>query len=206
MNPPRGPNKGKKVNMPNKLNAFRRPVIVEGIRAGLTKELVSKRAGISAATLHSWLKIGREAREAGKKPWPWNPKDGMWERGKSDVYSKELDLLEAMDRAEADRLTEALLEIRKAGKGGEAVATEEVTERLPDGSVRTTRKTRLTQPDWKAFAWIAERTSREYTSRQEVSGPDGGPVQVGSLLDLVNKAAEDEARDIAAIKKAGGGE
>lgn len=188
--------------MPSKLNALRRPIIVEGMRAGLTKELVAKRSGISCATLYNWLEIARRHREEGKKPWPWNKEQNMWERGSAATYSKELDLLEAMDRAEADRLTEALLEIRKAGKGGEAVATEEVTDSLPDGSVRTTRRTKLSHPDWRAFAWLAERTSRDYApmSKQELTGSEGGPVQVSSLLDLVRKAAADDEKEQADAK------
>lgn len=187
-----------------KLVHQRRKVLVESYRAGLTMPLCAQRAAISLSSLYSWLSKGRIDRDLGKKAWPWDPKRENWEERSGKNLSKELDLLEAMDRAESDRLAEALLAIRAAGKGGEDIVTDETTERAPDGTVRTTRRTKKTAPDWKAFAWLAERTrSRDYGTfqRTEVSGPEGGPVQVTSLVDLIRKASQEEEEEQAKLKK-----
>jgi hypothetical protein len=184
---------------PAKLNPLRRKILVESHRAGLTRQLSAQRANVGESTLYQWLQKGHEDREKGVKPWPWDPKAENWVPHPGKGFSRETELLEAMERAEADGLTEALLGIRAAGKGGEAVAVEKTTTRNPDGSVTTVERTRLTQPDWKAMAWLAERRRpRDYggVTRTEVSGPNGGPVQVGSLLDLINKAADEEEEEL----------
>ena len=191
-----------------KFSRERRLMLVEGIRAGLTKELAAMRARISEATFHAWLAKGREARANGWKPWPWEQGTdgkGDWAAGPLKKHSRELELLEACEKSEADRITEALLAIRSAGRGGEPIATEETRETAPDGTVRTTRKTKLAAPDWKAMSWIAEKTRpRDYggIQRTEVSGPEGAPVQITSLVDLINTAAaQQEEEDRAKGKK-----
>lgn len=151
-----------------KLIPLRRKLLVESHRAGLSRELCAQRANVGKSTFMVWLHKGHDDREKGLQAWPWDPEKNEWDPSPGKGYSKELDLLTAFERAEADRITEALIGIRAAGKGGEPVTTEEVTTTAPDGTSTTVRKTRIAQPDWKALAWIAERTRPgDYGPRQE---------------------------------------
>lgn len=192
----------------SKLTKERRLMLVEGIRAGLTKELAAQRARISVTTLHNWLAEARIQRDSKWKAWPWEPSQdgkGDWAPGPMKKHSREVELLESIEKADSDRIIEALLGIRAAGRGGETVATEETTVTAPDGTVTRSRKTRVTQPDWKAHAWTAERTRpRDYggIQRTEVSGPEGAPVEVRSLLDLINVAAAQQEEDDKAASQA----
>lgn len=200
------PRTGKRAGRHTVLTPDRRILLVEGMRAGLTKELCAMRASIGLSTLMEWLARGRTDREEGYIPHTFDVKSKQWVHTKGRKVSAFAEFVDAMEKAEAGRLAEALLLIRAAAKGGEQVATEEVTTTAPDGTVTKTRKTRLTQPDWKAAAWTAEKTRpRDYgvMVRTELTGAEGGPVQVvTSLLDLINKGAADEEAEMAAQEKA----
>jgi hypothetical protein len=61
--------------------------------------------------------------------------------------------------------------------------------------VRTTKRTKLTQPDWKAFAWLAERTRpNDYGNRVKTvtveEGTGSDTQEVTSWADLVRIARE----------------
>jgi transposase-like protein len=192
-----------------KLTAGVRRLIVEGTRIGLTKELCAQWCGICSASLYNWLNLAKQHREQGIKPCVWDSTQRNWEPTKNRHLSKHLELLEAMEKAESDRLAEALVGIRKAGKGDEEIVVEETVEHFPDGTVKNTKRTKKNMPDWKAYVWIAEHTRpKDFapTSRQEISGPDGGPVQT-TLVDLISKAAEakemEEREKMKAAKKGG---
>ena len=53
------------------------------------------------------------------------------------------------------------------------------------------------QRDWKALAWLAERTEPEFFSpkqKTEITGKDGGPVQVESVSDVLARARAARAK------------
>lgn len=53
--------------------------------------------------------------------------------------------------------------------------------------------------EWRAGAWLAERTRpQDYAARTELTGAGGGPVQVQTLVDVVRQAAEHAAQEAAA--------
>lgn len=144
----------------NKLNGQRRNIIVESVRAGLSRAESAQRALIGRSTLLLWLQTGHNDRVSGMHPMPFDPIRNDWapKRGpKARTYSRELELLDAVEHAEAERTTEAANAISAAGKGGQPVSTEETTTTAPDGTVTVTRKTKLAAPDWKAYAFLLNR-------------------------------------------------
>lgn len=191
-----------------KLTPDRRMVLIDGKRVGLSNAMCAARAGISESILYKWIQDARGHRETGRKPLPWDRDAKNWKDRTSPRESKELELLEAMERAEGDRLAEALLHIREAAKGGAVTERVTTTTTGPDGAAQTTTREKVAQPDWKAAAWLAERTRRQDygVTRTEVTGADGGPVQVSTWADVVRRAAEEEAElESAERKKKGGG-
>ena len=181
----------------SKLTPTTRSSLVESIRVGLTKALASSRAGISQATLCNWLAAGRDHRDKGRKPLPFDPKTNNWEPRKKVNQSIELELLEAIERAESDRIAENFLVIRGAAKGGAVV--KRVTKTIVvNGQQQTIVTEEVAQPDWKASAWIIERTRQsEYGSRlvddQGLTGGGklGGPDDVLRISFSVSPAKAD---------------
>jgi len=43
---------------------------------------------------------------------------------------------------------------------------------------------------WQAAAWFLERRNKKWSNRTEVTGPDGGPVQVTSREELTDRMLE----------------
>jgi hypothetical protein len=181
-------------------------VLIDGKRVGLSNAMCAARAGISEAILYRWLQHGREQREQGRHAWPFDRESKNWRPRSSPRESKEVELLEAMERAEGDRLAEALLHIREAAKGG-AVTERVTTTTTVNGVAQTTTREKVAQPDWKAAAWLAERTRRQDygVTRTEVTGADGGPLVVSTWADVVRQAAAEEAEQEAADRKKKGG-
>ncbi|HYE79210.1 MAG TPA: hypothetical protein VEI97_14600 [bacterium] len=96
-----------------------------------------------------------------------------------------------------------LEEIRQAGKGGAKRVRVTVKKEVkrgpdkrpvlgPDGKpemieVERTEVVETLEPQWAANAWIAERTCPEEFGRRERiehSGPDGGPIETKTRIDL----------------------
>ncbi len=124
------------MNNATKLTYAARCVLVEGRRVGLAYSLCCAKACVSVPVFYLWLSQGKKDRESGKLPWPVVDGDYVraTEKGTSNAkWSKSLELLEAMDRAETERVSEALTWVRAAANGG----------------------------DWKAAAWISEKSKRQ---------------------------------------------
>jgi hypothetical protein len=187
----------------SKLTDETRTILVESARIGLTKALACARAGISKTVLFYWLEQGEKDRQEGKIPWPIDPDTKRWLPRTNMKFSKHLDLLNSMEKAESERLAEALMLIRQAARGGAVVERTTTTTTGADGTPQTRVREKVAEPDWKASAWLAERTRRQDygVTRQEVTGADGGPVQVTTFAELVRKAADEEAKEEAEKKK-----
>ena len=99
-----------------------------------------------------------------------------------------------VETAQKEWEQEALAAIREAGVGEEFVET--VTTRVDDGSkVSVTESVRVKKTkSWQALAWLLERRMPgEYArvSRTEVTGADGGPIELAKRAQRILDALGD---------------
>lgn len=159
---------------PSKLDPDVARTIIDTVRAGNYLETGAAYAGIGRSTLMRWLA------DADKPGAP--------------LHLREFRDAVARARAEAEVRTVAL--IGKQMTGGYVL--EETTRTLDSGATETTR--RYAPPDGRLGLEYLSRVSPSRFGRRtaiEVSGPDGGPVQVeasdlgriaGSLRDWLSEA------------------
>ncbi len=127
---------------PTKLTPKTREVILNALRAGMTRSAAAATAGVHRSQMTRWL-----ARYA--------------------AFATEVDIAEAQ---------------------AEARFTAVITRAANDGDTRS------------ALEWLKRRRREDWTDRHEVSGPDGGPIQVGlsyeeALRELKQSAAEPQAEE-----------
>ena len=142
---------------PHKLDEDKIARVVEALRAGNYMETSAAYAGISKSILYKWLADGREVRQKVAK-------GGI----ASDLEAKQLELLDAVEKARAEAEVRNVHLIQQAAQGG----------------------------TWQAAAWFLERSHPGKWGRREkveMSGPDGGPITLTGLADLMRvKGDEDE--------------
>jgi transposase len=142
---------------PYKLDEDKIARVVEALRAGNYMETAAAYAGISKSILYKWLADGREVRQKVAK-------GGI----ASDLEAKQLELLDAVEKARAEAEVRNVHLIQQAAQGG----------------------------TWQAAAWFLERSHPGKWGRREkveMSGPDGGPITLTGLADLMRvKGDEDE--------------
>ena len=142
---------------PHKLDEDKIARVVEALRAGNYMETAAAYAGISKSILYKWLANGREVRQKVAK-------GGI----ASDLEAKQLELLDAVEKARAEAEVRNVHLIQQAAQGG----------------------------TWQAAAWFLERSHPGKWGRREkveMSGPDGGPITLTGLADLMRvKGDEDE--------------
>jgi transposase len=142
---------------PHKLDEDKIARVVEALRAGNYMETAAAYAGISKSILYKWLADGREVRQKVAK-------GGI----ASDLESKQLELLDSVEKARAEAEVRNVHLIQQAAQGG----------------------------TWQAAAWFLERSHPGKWGRREkveMSGPDGGPITLTGLADLMRvKGDEDE--------------
>ena len=142
---------------PHKFDEDKIARVVEALRAGNYMETAAAYAGISKSILYKWLADGREVRQKVAK-------GGI----ASDLESKQLELLDSVEKARAEAEVRNVHLIQQAAQGG----------------------------TWQAAAWFLERSHPGKWGRREkveMSGPDGGPITLTGLADLMRvKGDEDE--------------
>lgn len=147
--------------------------ILKALKTGLPLKHAAAAAGISYNALNNWTNRGiaaQEAKTAGHKV-----------RKSELVY---LEFAEAVARARAEGLERCAANIANVAEGGFVV--KETTRRFWDktaGEWVTETDIVRAAPDWRASAWVLERTDREHFGRSaqvEVSGRDGGPIEVAT--------------------------
>lgn len=154
-----------------KLTPETRDRIITAVRAGATMEAAAGAAGIGESTLYRWL---QEAEQPGAPRWKREFRE---------------DLLRARDELEVRLVAGSVM---KAALGGYVV--KRVTRVRPDG----------TQETEEQFAPADGRVGLEVLARRfhgrgwgrtpvEVSGPDGGPIQVAYAGAIQSLAARLEA-------------
>lgn len=156
-------------------------MLCDAKRLGLPQRDIASFCRVPTETLHSWLRRGRQEREAGRK-------------------SVHVDLLERYEKADAERIAQSFLRIHQAAKGGHHAQRITTTVTQPDGSQTTTVVEKTAEPAWKADAWMLERTRPGDfgpSSRTEITGKEGGPVEARfGWLDLLNAAEKEETKAI----------
>lgn len=145
--------KTKPKGRPSMLNAERHKTIVDALEAGGYRDTAARLAGIGVSTLYLWLDRGQNERDRrAVDPNAADPKEQPY-----------LDLVEAVESAEAKAEQRSLLLIQRAAAGG----------------------------TWQAAAWYLERKfPRKYGrfDRAEVSGPEGAAIPINvSTEDLERK-------------------
>lgn len=157
--------------------------IIETIRLGGYMETAAARAGVHKQTVYGWLDTGaktfKRLNAGTAKP--------------SDLTEHEwrcLEFSEAVDLAEADSEVEQLALLAELGQGGRQVTstttrTTPGPQGAPDVVVDRTTKTETLLPDARVLMWRLERRhpARYGRTRVEISGPEGGPLDVEHHAD-----------------------
>jgi len=157
--------------------------IVEAVARGVSLSAAAGAVGIAPQSVREWVQVGE-----GRHP----------EREAKEPYiSFAVEVRKAKAAAEAERV--ALL--RRLGAGRAVVKREPV--RNPDGSIArdvdgsVLWMEHYAPPDFRALSFWLERQSRDEwgkSHRTEITGPDGGPVQLiaASLNDPTARSAAAE--------------
>jgi hypothetical protein len=159
--------------------------MISAIRAGAPLKDAAAVAGISTRAFEAWRKRGRDELEARE--------DGFDPDHDEDAYVR---LVQAVDLAQAQSRVRGVANIQRVAAGG--IVTEETTRRYRDETGNMIEETTIKRsaPDWRATAFLLERTHRaEFgkTSAVELTGADGGPLQVAHSVDLSSAAANIKA-------------
>ena len=174
----RGPGK------PRLLNDDVHKKIIEATEGGSPMWAAAAYAGVTTRAFEVWMRRGYE--EEARLTTEEDTVVVVPNDGEAPFRQLYLDVQEA--RAKATVRNAGL--IQRSAIGG--VVTEETVKRYrdPDTGAMVEEKTvKRSPPDWKAAAWWLERRDganfgKEAALNVELSGPNGGPVQVsGSAVD-----------------------
>lgn len=159
-----------------KLNEALISKLCEYVRAGSYPETAAKATGIGLTALARWQRTGNEVinREAEAIEKGFDPPP----RTSTEHLSVEFMMQMEIARAEAE--TSAVAAIVKAGTIGVRVPTAFD----PDGKPTDWQ---MIAPEWRAIAWYLERAFPARWGRRqalEISGVDGGPLQVQSISPI----------------------
>lgn len=165
---------------PTALNAARQQTIIDAIRNGATEKRASAFAGVHLDTIRQWRRKGEIALS---KP--------ARERGQTE--RKYADFVTALDKA----LAETAVMMQSVITG---IAARGLTR---DGVEPSVEQQRISGQ--MATWWLSHRERDDYTTRSEITGRDGAPLELSStealnlFRDLAKAypvdASEDESDD-----------
>lgn len=147
----------------------------EGYRTGLPMEQVAASINVHKRTLQRWISAGDD--EIARRD--DHPNDEPPNNPRLDAF---VTLATAIKAADSRFVQENLLLLRRAATQGNVKKRVVTTKR--DGT-QTVEET-IGEPAWQAAAWLLERRHTAQFGRQirqEISGPDGGPVQVDAVTE-----------------------
>jgi hypothetical protein len=159
--------------------------VVETLQANAFIHDAAARSGLATETLRQWRRKGVEAQAAllsGKK-----------KRSDLDTHTRRcVELASKMERAEADARVLLLGAITTMARGGlEQSRTVEKVDATTGDVLERTEERRKLLPDPRSITWLlSHRYPADFAPRIEVTGPDGGPVQVESARDRLMSAIE----------------
>ena len=168
---PRDPKKGGRVTV---LDDDKIKVLTDAARAGLPMWQCAHFAGCDTSAYTEWRQRGAMDLADGRP---------------TTVFAR---LVLGLEKAKSDLIAASLLRIQQAGRGGALVEETTTSVKNADGTVTTTTKRKVAQPQWQADAWMAERSQPQDFGRTfqnvELTGKDGGPVAVDSWAGLAKLA------------------
>lgn len=156
--------------------------IVTFVRAGNYIDAASALAGRPSRTVYDWLRIGARLEETGTQP-------------ATDYEQKCLAFSHAVRKAQAEAEAEDVLAIGQIASGGTTTSSKTVEVKDANGrTIETRTTTDVAGPSLAALQWRLERRFPDRWGRQrvEVTGADGGPVEVAvsPVEKLAAKVAE----------------
>lgn len=183
--------------------------VLEAANLALTLDDVARVAGLHPDTLRGWLADASEASRL-------KARDG---RRPTAAQRRLIGFAESLGQRMGATRGQVLGRIQRIGLGGYdhgKVVTKETPVFNGDGEqvgshVEVTTTTEVAEGDWRALAWIAERTYAETFARRqaiEVSGPGGGPIRVESPRERLMEKLGDLRRraiDVAEVAPIGNG-
>lgn len=170
---------------PSKLTDQLADQLCAHLRTGHYIETACALVGISKQSLYTWLKNGARLRDQGI---------ALSKLGAHDRRCVEF--LDAVERADAEALDRDMLRLTALGRGGlETTEVREVT--TPEGKVKEKITiTRQLAPNPQVLEWRMERRwpalFARPPARVEVSGPDGGPLELTTEERAEQLAADAE--------------
>jgi hypothetical protein len=178
------------------------------LKLGVPVSLACQGAGISESVFYKWMQRGWAEHE--DRAEAEHDEESDFEPDEAEQPYVDLYLMVTKARSEAALRNVSL--IQRVAQGG--IVTEETTRKYRDenGEMVTETSVKRTAPDWRASAWYLERAHRsDYAKgaeQVEISGPGGGPVQIGSeeISKLSAKLSlhMDQAMPALAARPAGG--
>jgi hypothetical protein len=165
--------------------------ILTAIETGVPITAAAQAAGIHYATLANWQNRGQNAADIAHNGGTIPQEEACY-----------LDFFERVARARARGLEARLSRVVSIAEGGFVTKRTERTFQSKSGPVVEVEEA-FSPPDWRALAWVLERSHREFfgkSERVELSGVDGGPVEVSHVeVDAL------AARIRAHVERAAGG-
>lgn len=144
---------------------------ISAISMGSGVESAAAYAGIPARTVKRWVQKGRDAEAAAEdNASPIMPDDWAY-----------VEFARRLEKARADAVVRNVTLISAAAQRQPMTDRRGDVVRDADGTVI------YTAGDWKAAAWMLERTHPQDfgpTQRTELSGPGGGPIHTQTDLDV----------------------
>lgn len=140
--------------------------IVQLLNQGNYLETAARSVGIHRDTLFGWLEVAREARHA---------------TGRKTKHQQEcIAFSDAVEQAQGEAEAKDLVLLEGLARGGLELRTQVVRESADGQVVGRETRTEVTLPDHRVIEWRLERRfpDRWGRRRMELTGPDGGPVQV----------------------------
>lgn len=163
--------------------------IIEAISLGGFLHDAAARVGITVETLREWRRVGNKARH--------DVLTGTKRRSHLTKRERQLAELAAnLELAESEARLRLLGIGQKLAQGGTQRTETTVETIAPTGGtpqlVRTTERTYVAEPSAQMVTWLlGHRWPADFgTTRTEITGPDGGPIQVGAAPAL------DRLRDV----------
>lgn len=173
---------------PSAFTRERRNRILELIEAGNHLRTACNVAGVSHTTFYKWLNRGEDAREEAERT-------GQPPADAEAVY---VEFVDAVSRARARAESKAVSVVQRAMVGGFILSEEPLQDAngdpvLSPSTGEVLYKRTYSQPDGRLALQYLERSrpgewGRQPTSRVEVTGAEGGPVQVEQSVVIASLA------------------
>lgn len=170
-----------------KLNPDTQEIIIEAISSGNYQETAAALAGIEERTFYNWMKRG----ENEAKRLEQNPR--LRPQQSEKIY---LQFFQAVKKALASSEARDIAVVDQAAQGGVLVAKKTVTKRTESKNGAVTETTieeeSYLPPQWQAAAWRLERKfpdkfGKKDKSHVELTGRDGGPIQIDAKAELISR-------------------